>query len=426
MVSSIPQEILALIAYHLARLDKKLSPYALVNKSWQAAFERQIYSSIVVLSPSDVKTVTLNDEEHHDKHGLPLETLINITSGPQHRQRARRAYVRQILYKVAVPYWLDEAREKDDDYTYDNVCRRENNQAFSEGVRRLFENLSTWTNQAVSLQIALQAEDASSDEQSGEPESIPTTGTEDKIAPYRADFVSECSLPCAPCITSLRFPEFTTPATMHWDDESVPDLPCFENKLSLPACLKIASACGALESIRLDGGDDIPLTEPDMRSTRRVTTARGFSQLPKTIRDMSLCWSSPSSFEIPDVREPNESAEQDVLCTALHKFSMQLRHLHIESLEIFPEFFCPNGSRALSEVNWPHLETIRLDQVSAITPFGGVARYADGVTPETALIEQYNNDLYASLGRAAQKMPCLKSVILTLASTVHELKSTLR
>lgn len=385
MASSAPQEILSLIAHHLARSDKKLSPCALVNKSWQAAFERQIYSSVVVRSPSGVETITVNDEEPHDKHGLPLETFITITSGPEDWRRVRRTYVREILYKVAVPYWLDEAREKDDDYTYDNVCRRENNQAFSEGVRRLFEHLSTWTNQATSLLIALQAEDASTDEESGEPGSIPTTGAEDDIAPYRAEFVSGCFLPRAPCITSLRFPEFRTPAMMHWDDSSASDLPSFENKLSLPACSKIASACGALESIRLDGGDDISLTEPDMPFARRIAAAQGIYQLPQTIRDMTLCWSSPSSFEVPDVREPNESAERDLLCTALHKASMQLESLHIESLEVFPELFCPNGPGLPSEANWPYLETLHLDQVCAIAPFGGVARYADGSMPEDLL-----------------------------------------
>ncbi|KAH0167191.1 hypothetical protein KCU67_g3988, partial [Aureobasidium melanogenum] len=121
MASSAPQEILSLIAHHLAQLDKRLSPYALVNKSWQAAFERQIYSSIVVRSPSDVTTVEVNENSWtgpggpHDGKGLPLETFINITSGPRDWQPARRMYVRQILYRVAVPYWLDEARRKDDD-----------------------------------------------------------------------------------------------------------------------------------------------------------------------------------------------------------------------------------------------------------------------------------------------------------------------
>jgi hypothetical protein len=226
MNSSAPQEILCLIAHHLARLDKKLSPYALVNKSWQAAFERQIYSSMVVRSPSDVTTIRKDigwytSEEVRYERGPSLETFINIISGPQDWQRARRRYVCQIIYRVVVPYWLDEDREKDEDYTYDNACRRENNQAFSEGVYQLFEHLSTWTNQAISLQIALQATDVCTDEESGEPESIRTditTGpTGEEIAPYCAEFVPGCSLPRASCITSLEFLELITPATIYYD-----------------------------------------------------------------------------------------------------------------------------------------------------------------------------------------------------------------
>ncbi|KAI5248041.1 hypothetical protein E4T42_05775 [Aureobasidium subglaciale] len=392
MASSAPQEVLSLIVHHLTQLDKNLSRYTLVNKSWQAAFEKQIYTSIVVRSPSDVTTITVSDEERHDKHGIPLDILINITSGPQDWQRTRRTYVRHILYRVAVPYWLSEAREKDDDYTYDN--------------------------------IALQAEDASTDEESGEPESIPTTGTEDSIAPYRAEFLPRLSLLRASCITSLEFPELVTPAMMHWEDDSAPQLPCFENKISLPACLAIASACGALKDIRLSGGDDIPSTEPDMRSIRRTAAAEGFSQLPQTVRDVTLCWSSPLDDEIPEPRNLNESAEQDLLCVTLHKVSMQLQHLRIENLEVFPELFCANG--VSDEAHWPYLETLRLDQVSADALFGGVARYADGATPEDALTKQYIDDLYTSLGHAAQKMPCLKSVVLNFASLGHELRLLLK
>ncbi|KAI5202553.1 hypothetical protein E4T39_04661 [Aureobasidium subglaciale] len=421
MASSAPQEILCLIAQQLALLDNKLSPYTLVNKSWQAAFERHIYASIVVRSPSDVTTVTVSDEEQYDKHGLPLETFIKITNGPLDWQRARRTYIRQILYRVAVPYWLSEAREKYDDYTYDHICRRENNQAFSEGIRLLFEHLSTWANQTISLQIALQAEDASTDEESGEPESTPTTGTGDQISSYCAEFLPRCSLPRASCVKSLEFPELETPAFMQWDDHSTP---CSENDISLPACLEIASACSALENIRLDGGDIIPLTEPDMHSTMRIATAKGFSRLPQSVRYVALCWSSSLQDEIPEPRDPNESAEQDLLCATLHKVSMQLRYLRIEGLEVFPELFCPDGVSI--EAHWPYLETLCLDRVSADALFGGVARYADGATPEDALTEQYINDLYTSLGHAAQKMPCLRSVVPNFASLGHELKLFLK
>jgi hypothetical protein len=129
MASYLPQEILSLIAQHAAREEDKLTPYTLINRSWQAAFEEQIYASIVVLSPSNASFITVNPEERHKKRGLSLGWLDELTTGSW--RQARRTYVRRILYRVTVPYWLSDGREKDEDYTYDNVCRRQNNSAFS-------------------------------------------------------------------------------------------------------------------------------------------------------------------------------------------------------------------------------------------------------------------------------------------------------
>lgn len=53
----LPYEILSLIAKSISESGKdygprvKLSPYALVNKAWQAAFEAEIYSTTWVRSP---------------------------------------------------------------------------------------------------------------------------------------------------------------------------------------------------------------------------------------------------------------------------------------------------------------------------------------------------------------------------------------
>ncbi|KAI4725741.1 hypothetical protein E4T49_06460 [Aureobasidium sp. EXF-10728] len=414
MASSAPQEILCLIAHHLAKLDKKLSPYTLVNKSWQAAFEREIYASIVVRSPSDVTTIRLDNigwytrEELQYERGPSLQTFINITSGPQDWQRARRRYVRQIVYRVVVPYWLDEDREKDDDYTYDNVCRRENNQAFSKGVCQLFEHLSTWTEQTISLKIALQAIDACTDEDSAITNMSGTTG--EKIAPYCAEFVPGCSLPRASCITSLEFPDLITPATI-WIESSAMDLDAFENMISLPARLSIASACSVLEDFRLDCGDVIPLTEPDMRTIRRIAAAERFSELPRFIKDMTLCCGSRLPFKIADFRTPEGSV--------LQTFSLQLQHLRIEGPAIFQELFCPDGLRSPVRVHWPYLETLHLkDQFCEYRPSEGLNRFAKDL--------QYLNDIYTSLGHAAQKMPRLKSVVLTFAALDHELELSIK
>jgi hypothetical protein len=91
---------------------------------------------VVVLSPSHTTAITIGLNECHEKRGFNIATLDELND-------ARKGYIRRILYRVAVPYWLDVLRTKAEDYTYDNTWRNENNKAFSEGVRALFEYLAT-------------------------------------------------------------------------------------------------------------------------------------------------------------------------------------------------------------------------------------------------------------------------------------------
>lgn len=148
MAPHLPQEILSLIAQHLVgEDDHKFTPYTLVNKSWQAAFERHLYASLVVLSPSDVIAVTVSPRERpedqhidlHEKRGLHFARLAEITSGPQHSRQARLTYIQRISYRVATPYWINSIRYDGANETYwDSAWRRENNRAFTEGIRSLF------------------------------------------------------------------------------------------------------------------------------------------------------------------------------------------------------------------------------------------------------------------------------------------------
>jgi hypothetical protein len=318
MASSLPQEILSLIAQHAARDDGKLTPYTLVNRAWQAAFERQIYTSLVILSPSEVTFIAV-DLERREKRGLSLKRLDEITSGSQDWRRVRRTHIRRILYKVAVPYWLSDGFEKDEEYTYDNVWRRQNDYAFTQGVKSLFGYLSTWTSHNICLSMALQAESVSTDEDDGEPHSLPPSGDDDAIATYCADFLPDCSLPCANCITSLKFPELLTYA-MVFSKHGGPDLPCSEDRISLPAVLKIASACGTLQEITLENHYNNPSTEPEMGLRYQTATAHGLAPLPSSIRSLNFCWISPSEFEIPDTRSCSPMSKRDAICVALHKF----------------------------------------------------------------------------------------------------------
>jgi hypothetical protein len=421
MASSVPQEILSLIAQQAARDDGKLTPYTLVNRAWQAAFERQIYTSLVVLSPSEVTSVSTGPDKRTEKRGLSLKRLDEITSGPQDWRRVRRTHVRQILYRVAVPYWLIDGCEKGEEYTYDNVCRRQNDYAFTQGVRSLFRYLSTWTNHNICLSMALQAENVSTDEDDGEPHSLPPSGDEDAIAPYCADFLPVCVLPCATCITSLDFPEILTPA-MIVGRYGAPDLPCPEDRISLPAVLKIASACGTLRNINLDNHYNNPSTEPEMGLRYQIATAHGLDQLPSSIRNLKFRWISPSEFEIPDTRSCSTMPKRDAMCVALHKVSMQLEHLCIEDTTVFPELFGEGSIAAY----WPHLETLRLDRIDILSPLGGISRYADGSTSDEILTEHYIDDLYTSLGYAAQSMPNLKRARLRLTLIGQDLEVLFR
>lgn len=409
MAVSLPQELLLLIASHITGKEVKLTPYTLVSKSWQAAFERGIYSSLVVLSPSDREYVTVSPTKRLKKHGLSLSRLDDITSEPQDWRRARRTYVRRIIYRCAVPYWFDEDRVKNDDYTYDNAWRRKNNFVFSEGVQALFDYLSQWTNQAISLEIALQAESAYIDEDHYEPGTLPISdGFDEELAPYCATFLSDRHLATSKCVKSLEFPQIELP-----DDNSDKYRGYSEDRISPSAVLKIASACVTLQKIKIEGECGIPCADSVLWWDVRNVTAVGLSELPPSIQDVEWIGDAPLEYDNPDVRLADVNyRNQDPLCTALHKISRRLKSLRIEAEAVFSELFCLDEPRGLTNVHWPHLETLHLERIDEMSPASAITRYADGSTDDQELLQRYMDDLYASFGHAAQKMPHLKDAVL--------------
>jgi hypothetical protein len=92
-------------------------------------------------------------------------------------------------------------------------------------------------------------------------------------------------------------------------------------------------------------------------------------------------------------------------------------------MAVFPELLWPEGIIA---AHWPHLETLRLDRIDDVSPSGGISRYADGSDSDEILTERYIDDLYTSLGHAAQRMPNLKRANIGLAVLGHELKVLFR
>jgi hypothetical protein len=440
MAPYIPQEILSLIVQHVIKEDDghKLTPYTLVNKSWQAAFERKIYGSVVVLSPSDVTTVMVSPNERRKKRGLSLATLQDITAGSQHWRQLRRTYIHRVLYRVAVPYWINPFREVcSSTFSCENAWRRGNDQAFSKGLRSLFDYLSTWTGQHISLDIALQAEmgfyakdrDFEDDEQftyrdvncsHNEPgTSYMQTDYDTVVPPYGAHLSPVLYLSRARCVTSLDFPIINLGNSDIWS----------ENSVSLPAVLRIASACGALQRIKLDGtlqrADDnygVPYTTPGMWTRERDAIAAALVQLPSTIRHIEFLGDLIYADYL-STRVTNPSFHrQDPLSIALRDISMQLKTLHIESEAIFPELFSLKVSEGLADIDWPRLEVLHLAEIHCDSRlFGVLERYADGYSTDEALGDRYIEDMYTSLGYVAQKMPKLKHVFVKIEESTLSL-----
>ena len=411
-----PQEILSHIAQYTT--NDRLAPYTLVNKSWQAAFERRMYSSIILLSPSTTTSITIGPSQQLPKRGLSLARLDQMTSGPQHWRHLRKTYIKKILYRVAVPNRIDSLRTKYDEYTYDNVWRRDNDKAFTEGVEALFEYLSTWTQQSISLEIALQAEYAyvsDTDYDEGhEPETRPFgDGLADDIAPYCANLLDASVLQEAKCITSLEFPDLDIPSRIPCQYSPDGYRSGAEDKISLPAILKIAAACGTLRTLRLDGAYQIPITEPAMRRQVRDATAAALYQLPPTVKSIEYIGDSPHTYDNPDDRLPDAAfRRQDPLSIALHNICGQLKSLHINQETVFPELFCPKGPEELMDIQWPYLETLHLERIDDNSPFSAITRYADGHTDDDVLVERYMDDMYTSIGYAARRMPRIRDLVV--------------
>jgi hypothetical protein len=415
MASVLPQEILSLIADYTATGDNKLTPYTLVDKSWQCAFERRIYACVTVSSPSATTSITTGIDSYHQKRGFSLLTLDKLNN-------TRKTYIRRIAYRVAVPYWLDVLRIKTENYTYQNTWRCENDQAFSAGVRALLEYLSTaWTRQTLSLDIALQAEYAyvndEDDNDGHEPNTYPfSDGLDDDIAPYCADLQADWMLPSAKCVTSLQFSTLEIPHRIFDRYSPYGYRIESENKISVPAVLKIAAACGALQNLELDACYGTPYTEPAMRRDARDTTAASLSQLPPSVQSLHYTGDLMKEAEGPDgTRHPDvRFRKQYMLSVALHNISRQLRTLHIDGEVVFPELFCPfdEGPQGLLQTHWPYLETLHVENIDESSAFSALARYADGSALDETLLDRYVDDLYATAGYAAQKMPRLKDLVV--------------
>lgn len=460
----IPPEILSIVAEKVVARkgeEEKLGPYALVCKAWQAAFEPHIYEYLEVGSPSETTTVSLGPEGKYgifDKRGITLESLAAATSGPHEWSHARRAAIRRILYKVAVPHYLDGDKDLDEDgsprnpnfpvderftaylanaqpFSYDNVYRRQNDEAFTNGMQSLFELFSTWTDQKYpsDLSIVLEAENVYSPDQNVEPGIVGSDGLGKLIAEYGADFSAGHSLPTVECVSSLDFPESWSPVPINYTESSyMPDPQpstsplAQQNRISPASAFRIASACrgDALKTIKVDGIPFTPERERELNQQRRSAIAENLSGLPRSVREVEFQWQSlPSGYELPELSShPVYQPSPDALCRALHLASTHLRKLVITDLDVSPELFEP-----ISEGDcWPHLETLEVTDIPEITSSGFNLYYTFEPDSSEYVCPSFLEQLYSSVARAALRMPRITLLLVSFSVKMEEVSLKVR
>lgn len=414
----------------------KLGPYALVNKAWQAAFEAEIYSTVLIRSPSESTIVLVGRHRQPEKKaGLTHDQLEKLITGPQPWRQARHAAIRHIIYWISVPHWLaDNVREREELHSYDNALRRENDEAFSNGIQAMFQyfSSSSWAERSkfLTLSPVLQAENVYTADMQTEPGTFPIELDRNPLADYRAKLTKGTSLSSVSCIRAVQFPR----VDCHAHGE--------QNGISASAQIEILSACAdchALVEAKLDGayGTD---GQTSHRTEKRNDMATVLPLLPRSIRKLCVEWwdeVSPHVYAAPTQPLNRVTVPFDALSREFHMTLSQLRELHLTELEITSDLFRLHEDERLLPDPWPHLEVLRLTLLPMATPNGQPLIYdhehvkdngqAASPTPwqesertqvedcdcSLSVVPGFFDDLYANAGRAAQRMPKLQRLCLS-------------
>jgi hypothetical protein len=207
MTITLPPELLFQIATFLQNDGTSLVPCTSVCRSWQAAFEPFIYSSLAVYS----------DDEYKDEGqcGISLANFRKLTSGS-----IRQSWIRKLDYSILVPYeildWSTcKGWDNPEAYSIKNPIRRANDLAFQTAIVSLFQELHSWDQiSRLSLNLAIRGRRQDS---APEPYTRPSEiageyrwdykdGRTESVPPYRARFLNDTSdLAFVPCVEKLFF-----------------------------------------------------------------------------------------------------------------------------------------------------------------------------------------------------------------------------
>lgn len=211
MGSHFPLEILFQIAEFIEPCKRTpFTPYTLVCRRWQAAFEPLIYKRLNVCSDGfGVASGTLS-----------LSQFQSMTSGAASRI-SRRYMVQSISYWIAVPYKLMDYRsivpaDGLEHYKEDNTVRNSNDEAFKNGMADLFNTLASWSgDHQFSLSLRVMGRNKTLEPGTRDILSADEEGRikdrDTVVQPYRARFPDgKCELRDVTCIRELIF------SSGHW------------------------------------------------------------------------------------------------------------------------------------------------------------------------------------------------------------------
>ncbi|KAL2845204.1 hypothetical protein BJY01DRAFT_263698, partial [Aspergillus pseudoustus] len=442
MALQLPLELVDQIAQYRRRDARSyLAQYALVCRNWQAAFEPYIYDQLCVHS-----------EDYLTGKGIITLAHFQSLTSTTHHAIARRKMVREIIYRVILPFDLPDyksivTRARGPTYKLDNAVRIANDDTFKAGVLNLFNILTSW---GAECRLTLCLRTIGRDEDVIEPGTERVSSASDyydyargkwAVRPYRAQFPKSIGvgqqqqhpqLPSALCVGSLEFegPYFMGDRIHRYEKPVWPEAAC---------C--IAQACPAFSHFRWEAEDDIRPDHLDYMQQRRESFANGLLRLPSTLRKFEFLQTPEPVFHQSFSAPLLAPSAIDLFSTNLRIISVRLEKLLLCAVPLANDFLCPLDSHGEPRgecMVWPNLKELEIQRGNFLpegvwlldptsdTEDAGIDDLDDSASDYTEQLEDFMaNDFFCyravlktelchlaniSLGYAARCMPRLESI----------------
>ncbi|KAJ5120888.1 uncharacterized protein N7515_010276 [Penicillium bovifimosum] len=323
-----------------------LVPYATINRAWQAAIERETFSSIKIDS---------------NKRLAEFKQFPWDQSWSQ-----RRSYIRTIHFIVELESYDFEARRK---FENEEEIQR-NSKIFTTSIQSLFNVLSEWpeppdTEMGISLSIKAYS-----------PRNLSAQEREvrqlRRLSPWAETLLTHDVWDMRHQRSYLQFNE----EAVNVQCRAVPVIIDLEI-LAAKGLRKVEPASSCFIAAKLPRLHDLCLIlddnckwDPQLRERRRNEFADSIQFLPLSIRQLTLGFthSTPQDETYPPAVLTAEGTP-DPLSTRLREFSQQLAGMSLSDCVLGKELFWPLNDDNPEPPFWPHLRSVELDSVP-VTPCG--------------------------------------------------------